>query len=183
MSTPRLSLPTDSDERKTFPLLGGLFGYFAAALAGIAHHSWISNEKHNKGQPLHWSMDKSNDHAECVMRHSVDLQELLHWLRTVDRSTVPADYYAAVVQQLLYETHAMGWRALALGQTLHMEFDGAPQPFNARRSLPERVTATEIAEARLEGYPGSLRTVDGAPAGEKCLCGRFGISVCDGGCI
>ena len=72
-----LTLTTDSDARKRIPLIGGLWGYFAAALVGVAQHSFKSNEKHNKGQPLHWSIDKSNDHAECCGRHMLDIQELL----------------------------------------------------------------------------------------------------------
>ena len=43
-------LPTDSDERKTYPLYSGLFAYFPAALAAIAHHSYVNNAKHNPGR-------------------------------------------------------------------------------------------------------------------------------------
>ena len=65
-------LPTDSAERKRVPLWSGLFRYFPDALVAVARLSWAGNEKHNKGQPLHWSRDKSNDHADCLLRHQMD---------------------------------------------------------------------------------------------------------------
>lgn len=120
------SLPTDSAERKTYPLFSGLFGYFAAALAGVAHHSWKSNEKHNPGQPMHWSVDKSNDHADCIARHLLDLHEML----------AAHDMSWASVEEILSEADALAWRALALSQSLRMDFGVAPLPFNARRSPP-----------------------------------------------
>ena len=69
---PTFILPTDSAERKKVPLWSGLFRYFPDALVAVARLSWVGNEKHNKGQPLHWSRDKSNDHADCLLRHQMD---------------------------------------------------------------------------------------------------------------
>lgn len=112
-----LSLSTDSDMRKTIPLCGGLLGYFGAALAGVAHHSWMSNEKHNPGEPVHWSMSKSADHADCIMRHLLDVHELM-----------AAD---ASPKEILEEANALAWRALALSQTLWMKYGEVPIPFNA----------------------------------------------------
>ena len=63
------TLPEDSAERKGIPLVTGLLDYFPAALAEVAKVSVAGNEKHNPGQPLRWSRDKSNDHADCVARH------------------------------------------------------------------------------------------------------------------
>lgn len=51
----------------------GLFAYFPDALALIARHSVRSNEKHNKGQPVHWSREKSSDHEDCILRHSASI--------------------------------------------------------------------------------------------------------------
>ncbi len=67
-----LMLPTDSAERKTYPLYRGLFKYFPRALAAIAHHSWANNEKHNPGEPVHWSREKSSDHEDCLLRHVLE---------------------------------------------------------------------------------------------------------------
>lgn len=58
-----------SAQRKEVPLKRGLFDYFPDALALVARHSYRSNEKHNPGKPLHWSREKSSDHADCILRH------------------------------------------------------------------------------------------------------------------
>lgn len=63
------SLPTDPKARKNVPMATGLLDYFPDALAEIAHVSWVGNEQHNPGEPLHWSRGKSNDHADCAVRH------------------------------------------------------------------------------------------------------------------
>jgi hypothetical protein len=66
-----MSLPTDAKERKEVPLYSGLLTYFPDALAAVAHLSFIGNEQHNPGQPLHWDKSKSGDHLDCLMRHLV----------------------------------------------------------------------------------------------------------------
>lgn len=156
-----LSLPTDSAKRKNYPLLGGLFGYFGAALAGVAHHSWKNNEKHNPGMPLHWSVDNSNDHADCIARHLLDLHEMIAAQELP--KIHPTD------QQILDEANALAWRALALCQTLHMKYAGAPLPFNARK------TATKDMAAKIESV---MKDVAGWPTprcvrcqSDPCACG------------
>lgn len=67
----RLSMLT-SAERKEYPMASGLLDYFPDALAEVAHLSFLSNQKHNPGQALHWSRGKSNDHADCIMRHMTE---------------------------------------------------------------------------------------------------------------
>lgn len=62
-------LPEDSAERKTYPMHSGLLAYFPAALAAVAHHSYLGNQKHNPGQPLHWARGKSDDHLDAAGRH------------------------------------------------------------------------------------------------------------------
>ena len=66
------ALPTDSQARKEIPIVTGLMDYFPNALAEVAHVSFVGNEKHNPGQPLHWSRDKSADHADCIARHLLE---------------------------------------------------------------------------------------------------------------
>jgi hypothetical protein len=65
-------LPTDSAERKRMPVYSGVVKYFPRALAYVAQISFAGNEKHNPGQPLHWSRDKSSDHLDCAARHLID---------------------------------------------------------------------------------------------------------------
>src|SRR5690606_9538099 len=64
--------PDDSDARKTYPVYSGLLAYFPAALAAIAHHSYVNNEKHNPGEPLHWNRAKSSDEADALLRHLME---------------------------------------------------------------------------------------------------------------
>lgn len=61
-----------SQERKDRPMARGLLDYFPDALAEVAYVSMVGNEKHNPGQELHWSKGKSDDHADCVIRHLID---------------------------------------------------------------------------------------------------------------
>lgn len=60
-----------SAERKECAVSRGLFAYFPDALALVARHSVRMNEKHNPGQPVHWSRDKSTDHEDCIGRHTL----------------------------------------------------------------------------------------------------------------
>jgi hypothetical protein len=65
-------LPEDSAERKTYPLMRGLFDYFPSALAAVAHHSYLGNEKHNPGQEIHHARGKSPDHLDAALRHIME---------------------------------------------------------------------------------------------------------------
>jgi hypothetical protein len=61
----------NSAERKGEPIHAGVLRYFPDALAAVARLSKAGNDKHNPGQPLHWSRHKSNDHLDCVARHII----------------------------------------------------------------------------------------------------------------
>lgn len=92
-SGPVSHLSTDSAARKGIPLATGLLDYFPDALADVARLSLASNEKHNPGEPLRWSREKSSDHADALLRHMVDRGALDH-------------------DGLLHDTK-VAWRALA----------------------------------------------------------------------
>lgn len=62
-------LPTDSKTRKSTPITTGVLDYFPDAIAAVARVSKAGNDKHNPGQPMHWSRDKSTDHLDCIGRH------------------------------------------------------------------------------------------------------------------
>jgi hypothetical protein len=68
----RHGLTTDSDARKAAPIATGVLDYFPDALADVARLSKIGNDKHNPGEPLHWARGKSNDQADCILRHMID---------------------------------------------------------------------------------------------------------------
>jgi hypothetical protein len=57
--------------RKEYPVFSGVLKYFPDALMEISHVSFIGNEQHNKGQPLHWAREKSTDDADALVRHLI----------------------------------------------------------------------------------------------------------------
>lgn len=105
-----VSLSTDSHVRKGTPVYSGLLAYFPLALAEVSRLSKAGNDKHNPGQPLHWSRGKSNDHADCAARHLIE-----HG--TVD----PDDGHR--------HSTKLAWRALAILQ-LELEAAALPQAAN-----------------------------------------------------
>ena len=103
-------LPTDSAERKRVPLWSGLFRYFPDALVAVARLSWKGNEKHNAGQPLHWSRDKSNDHADCLLRHQMDCGSTEVDADTGELHEVEVAWRALAQLQLALERQRQGGR-------------------------------------------------------------------------
>ena len=95
-SPPARGLPTDATARKAIPIVTGVLDYFPDAIAAVAHCSRVGNDQHNPGQPLHWSKDKSTDHADCVGRH------------LIERGTFDKDG--------VRHSAKLAWRALALLQ-------------------------------------------------------------------
>jgi len=69
------TLPTDAKERKQIPIYSGFIAYFPAAIAAVASHSFVSNEQHNPGEPLHWAREKSTDQLDALARHLTELTE------------------------------------------------------------------------------------------------------------
>lgn len=110
------TLPSNSLERKEVPLYAGVLKYFPAALTSVACVSKLGNDKHNPGEPLHHARGKSGDHADCILRHLIDLTE--------DRGK-GVGYDEDGVPQVAY----IAWRALALAQEwleTYAEFPTAP---------------------------------------------------------
>lgn len=78
-----MRLPTDKQQRKDIPIASGFVSYFPQAMAAVAHCSFVGNEQHNPGTPLHWDRSKSGDEADALMRHfmergTVDTDGILH---------------------------------------------------------------------------------------------------------
>jgi hypothetical protein len=68
-----MSLKDDiAKARKRRPVATGVIDYFPDALLAVAHCSWVGNEQHNPGTPLHWDRGKSQDEADALMRHFLD---------------------------------------------------------------------------------------------------------------
>lgn len=75
--TPELEAVVDeSARRKASPVYSGVLNYFPDALMAVARVSKAGNDKHNPGQPLHWSRGKSNDHLDCAARHMLTPYEI-----------------------------------------------------------------------------------------------------------
>lgn len=119
-----MTLPTDSTERKGVPMLAGCVRYFPAALAGVAITSKLGNDKHNPGQPLHHARGKSTDHGDCIIRHLMDIQDLI---ASAERGNT-----TVTKEAILIEVNQMAWRALALSQQIHEDF-GAPLAPGAKK--------------------------------------------------
>jgi len=114
MSIQKSILPSDAKERKNFPIATGVLDYFPSALIEVAKVSFIVNQQHNPGQPLHWARGKSIDQDDTIIRHFMERGKL-------DTDGVR-------------HSAKLAWRALALLQ-LEMEAEGAPLARGAR--LPE----------------------------------------------
>ena len=89
-------LPSDAKKRKQVPIASGVLSYFPDAIAEIAYVSFVGNEQHNPGQPVHWDRAKSTDEADALMRHFME------------RGTYDNDG--------LRHTAKVAWRALAMLQ-------------------------------------------------------------------
>ena len=97
-----IARPDESAMRKSQPLARGCVRYFPDALLAVSQLSLYGNDKHNPGQPLHWSKEKSSDHADCAIRH------------LIEPFGVDLSYGAA--KPVLHSV-AAAWRALANAQT------------------------------------------------------------------
>ncbi len=109
-----MSLPSDPKARKNVPITRGVLDYFPDAIAAVAEVSRLGNEQHNPGQPLHWSREKSTDHADCIARH------------LIERGTVDTDGAR--------HSAKLAWRALAL---LQLELEEAREA-DAKRDAEKR---------------------------------------------
>ena len=96
-----MSLPTDKQARKETPIASGVLDYFPDALAAVARVSFIGNQQHNPGQPLHWAREKSTDESDALIRHFLE------------RGTMDTDGTR--------HSAKVAWRALAL---LQKEIEG-----------------------------------------------------------
>lgn len=104
--SPALALGA-SEVRKMQPVGAVVNHYFPRGLRGVAAVAWVGNEKHNPGEPLYWAEEKSNDHADCLARHSQDAAMGEAW----DTVELPDGR----VYQVLHAA-AAAWRALALAE-------------------------------------------------------------------
>ncbi len=104
-------LEDTSENRKRYPIARGLLDYFPDACAAVAEVSFLGNEKHNPGEPMHWARGKSMDHADCISRHLVERGGF-------DTITIGG------VDYKVRHSAALAWRGFALLQEeLEAEFE------------------------------------------------------------
>lgn len=58
--------------RKEFPVFTGLLMYFPNACAAVARCSYLMNQQHNPGEPMHWAKEKSIGTGDETVRHLMD---------------------------------------------------------------------------------------------------------------
>lgn len=61
-----------AQQRKETPIYSGVIRYFPRALEAVAQCSFLGNEQHNPGTPLHWDRSKSQDELDALARHLKD---------------------------------------------------------------------------------------------------------------
>lgn len=129
-----MTLPKDSEDRKNVPVFSGVLKYAPAALAGVARISKLGNDKHNPGEPLHHARGKSTDHADCILRHTMDVADIEAAIERIRNPYLDGEERAAI----LTEVSQLSWRTLMWSQELHEKYGGAPLAPGAR--LPEPAT-------------------------------------------
>lgn len=103
--------PLDPKERKKVPVASGCLDYFTSALIEVSKVSFVGNEQHNPGEPLHWARGKSMDQDDTIIRHFME------------RGQIDSDG--------IRHSAKLAWRALALLQ-LELEANGAPKARGAK---------------------------------------------------
>lgn len=111
------TFPEDPAERKKYPVASGVLDYFPDAIVAVAQVSYLGNEQHNAGQPLHWARSKSGDEADAMARH------------LLQRGTIDTDG--------VRHSAKLAWRALA---NLQKEIEQAQaQPHMTATQVRERL--------------------------------------------
>lgn len=133
-------MTTDKKARKEMPVAEGVLDYFPDAIAEVAHVSYVGNQQHNPGEPMHWAKEKSRDHADCVARH------------LIERGTIDEDG--------LRHAAKMAWRALALLQA-EIEEDAKPNQRAVVQDLttPSSPRVSDMARLVALGCPAEVATL------------------------
>ena len=59
-------------ERKGTPVYSGVLKFFPDAIKEVAKTSHAATSQHHPDKPMHWDRNKSNDHADALLRHMID---------------------------------------------------------------------------------------------------------------
>lgn len=160
---------------KELPVATGVADYFNLALLAVANLSFVANEQHSPGQPMHWARHKSRDHRDCMMRHAL-------YGNTLDSDGKPHSVKVswrglANLQESIEQAIVADNREFLYGCGFDDELIEAWRPYAIRmQRLAEKTSPTIDAEARERHEPTSesSKTSD---AGEAILGGsaaKFG---------
>lgn len=132
----------DHATRKATPLYAGVHRYFPAALAGVARVSLSGSRQHHGNDSLYDDRAKSNDDADCLLRHLRDAEA--------------GDGMDGDVPHI----DKVAWRALRLSQKWH-EAHGSPLAPAARvpkygEVIPHEMAAAIIRDLRPDDDEGAL---------------------------
>lgn len=103
-----MPLPTDPKTRKQAPVYTGFMKYFPRAIFAVANLSFVANEQHNPGQPVHWNKSKSTDNLDAQMRHVLDqaieeggkdTDEILHLTKNAWRAMAALEIFLEQEEQ------------------------------------------------------------------------------------
>lgn len=67
----RVHLP-EGAIRNELPMAEGVLDYFPNALAEVARLSFKATQQHHPDAGMHWDRNKSTDHANKIVRHTID---------------------------------------------------------------------------------------------------------------
>jgi len=135
-----------SKERKETPIFSGVLNYFPLAIAAVAHQSYKGNEKHNPGQPLHWSREKSADHLDCATRHMMTPREI-----DVD---IVCEQTGEILEVGSGQPHIVAavWRLLAQAELILEEMRDADIAYNMHAHEPMSEHFDSVTEHDYAGY-------------------------------
>ena len=122
------TLPDDPKERKKFPIATGVLDYFPDALLAVAQVSYVGNEQHNPGEPLHWARGKSMDQDDTAIRHFLERGK-------IDKDGVR-------------HSAKLAWRVLAL---LQLEIEA--EQTQATKSEAIAPAGATVCQTRVKDYP------------------------------
>jgi hypothetical protein len=120
-----------SEQRKQYPITSGVIDYFPDAIAYVGYVSWLGNQKHNPGEPMHHARGKSADHADCIARH-------LSQRGTQETVKVQGKEYQ------MRHSGELAWRALALLQQELEEANGLTTPRGAKYPTAQSEAKDEL---------------------------------------
>jgi hypothetical protein len=145
----------------------------------MARISKLGNDKHNPGEPLHHARGKSNDHPDCIIRHAMDVADIIAHIERNYVDDPQVWYKSEDAEALLDEVSQLLWRAALWSQELHEKFGGAPLAPGARLPAAE-------PEFKLTPEVGSYTKLTAEPERKTCTHLFRGVSArlfSDGSCV